>query len=383
MNTLGILGSTGSIGCQALQVVEALPEEIKVTALAAGRNVELLAAQALKFRPEVVAIADEERYTELKQALSATSIKVLTGEEGVNYVAAGPESQTVLAAIVGIAGLKPTLAAVQKGKRVALANKETLVTAGSIVQQERKKSGSEILPVDSEHSAIWQSLRSGRKEEVQSIILTASGGPFRTWSKKDLAQVTIKEALRHPNWDMGAKITVDSATLMNKGLEILEAKWLFNMPLEQIRVLVHPESIVHSLVEFVDGAVIGQLGLPDMRLPIQLALTYPRRLKAPWPRLGLTGKTLTFEEPDTERFPSLRLARQAGEVGGTAPTVLNAANEVAVAEFLSGRLAFSKIPLVVEQVLSLHQSQANPTLETIFAVDTWARDQVMQVMSKE
>ncbi|HHV08526.1 MAG TPA: 1-deoxy-D-xylulose-5-phosphate reductoisomerase [Firmicutes bacterium] len=383
MNTLGILGSTGSIGCQALQVVEALPEEIKVTALAAGRNVELLAAQALKFRPEVVAIADEERYTELKQALSATSIKVLTGEEGVNYVAAGPESQTVLAAIVGIAGLKPTLAAVQKGKRVALANKETLVTAGSIVQQERKKSGSEILPVDSEHSAIWQSLRSGRKEEVQSIILTASGGPFRTWSKKDLAQVTIKEALRHPNWDMGAKITVDSATLMNKGLEVLEAQWLFELPLEQIKVLVHPESIVHSLVEFVDGAVIGQLGLPDMRLPIQLALTYPRRLKAPWPRLGLTGKTLTFEEPDTERFPSLRLARQAGEVGGTAPTVLNAANEVAVAEFLSGRLAFSKIPLVVEQVLSLHQSQANPTLETIFAVDTWARDQVMQVMSKE
>lgn len=383
MITLGILGSTGSIGTQALQVAEALAEEIKVTALTAGRNVELLAAQAIKFCPKVVAIAAKERYAELKRLLFGTGIRVLAGEEGLTYVAAGTESKTILAAIVGIAGLKPTLAAVRAGKRVALANKETLVTAGYIVQQEREISGAEILPVDSEHSAIWQCLRAGSKEEVQTLILTASGGPFRTRSKAELAQVTVQEALNHPNWSMGAKITVDSATLMNKGLEILEAGWLFGLPLEKIKVLVHPESIVHSLVEFADGAVIGQLGLPDMRLPIQLALTYPRRLGATWPRLSLAGRKLTFEEPDNERFPCLRLAQQAGKIGGTAPTALNAANEVAVAEFLSGRLPFAQIPSVVEQVIAAHQTQPEPTLDSILAVDAWARDKARYVMAKE
>lgn len=383
MNTLGILGSTGSIGCQALQVAESLPEEITVTALAAGQNVELLATQAKKFRPKVVAIAAEEKYRELKHALTGTNIRVLAGEEGLSYVAAGTESSTVLAAIVGIAGLKPTLAAIQQGKRVALANKETLVTAGRIVQQAKVKSGAEILPVDSEHSAIWQCLRSGRKEEVKNLILTASGGPFRTWTKDQLAQVTVRDALTHPNWTMGAKITIDSATLMNKGLEILEAKWLFELPLKKIKVLVHPESIVHSLVEFVDGSVVGQLSLPDMRLPIQLALTYPKRLEAAWPRLNLAGKTLTFEEPDTERFPSLKLACQAGEMDGTAPAVLNAANEISVEEFLRGRLPFNQIVPTVEKVLSEHKVQADPDLDTILAVDAWARDQARKVMVKE
>ena len=252
-----------------------------------------------------------------------------------------------------------------------------------IRDREREISGAEILPVDSEHSAIWQCLQAGSKEEVQTLILTASGGPFRTRSKAELAQVTVQEALNHPNWSMGAKITVDSATLMNKGLEILEAGWLFGLPLEKIKVLVHPESIVHSLVEFADGAVIGQLGLPDMRLPIQLALTYPRRLGATWPRLSLAGRKLTFEEPDNERFPCLRLAQQAGKIGGTVPTALNAANEVAVAEFLSGRLPFAQIPSVVEQVIAAHQTQPEPTLDSVLAVDAWARDKARYVMAKE
>lgn len=383
MRTVAVLGSTGSIGRQALEVAEILTGEIKVTALAGGRNIELLAAQAKKFHPNVVAIAAKEQYQALKLALTGTGIKVLAGEEGITEIAAGPDSQMVLAAIVGIAGLKPTLAAVKAGKYIALANKETLVTAGSVVRQEAAKSGADILPVDSEHSAIWQCLRAGRREEVENLILTASGGPFRTWTAHELMQVTVQEALSHPNWKMGPKITVDSATMMNKGLEILEARWLFDIPLAQIQVLIHPESVVHSLVEFVDGAIIGQLGLPDMRLPIQLAFTYPARLKTPWPRLQLAERTLTFEEPDTKRFPCLRLAREAGEKGGTAPTVLNAANEVAVTNFLSGQLAFVDIPKVIEEVLAAHELMGDVTLETIFFADEWARDQTRRVMHKE
>lgn len=383
MRTVAVLGSTGSIGRQALEVAEILTGEIKVTALTGGRNIELLAAQAKKFHPNVVAIAAKEQYQALKLALTGTGIKVLAGEEGITEIAAGPDSQMVLAAIVGIAGLKPTLAAVKAGKYIALANKETLVTAGSVVRQEAAKSGADILPVDSEHSAIWQCLRAGRREEVENLILTASGGPFRTWAAHELMQVTVQEALSHPNWKMGPKITVDSATMMNKGLEILEAHWLFDIPLAKIQVLIHPESIVHSLVEFVDGAIIGQLGLPDMRLPIQLAFTYPARLKTPWPRLQLAERTLTFEEPDTKRFPCLRLAREAGEKGGTAPTVLNAANEVAVTNFLSGQLAFVDIPKVIEEVLAAHELMGDVTLETIFFADEWARDQTRRVMHKE
>jgi 1-deoxy-D-xylulose-5-phosphate reductoisomerase len=380
--TLGILGSTGSIGRQALEVVKALSGEIKVTALAAGRNVELLAAQAKDFRPHVVAIAAKRLYPQLKQLLFGTGIEVLAGEEGIMYVAAAAHSATTLAAIVGSAGLKPTLAAVQAGKRIALANKETLVMAGALVQQEKEKSGAEILPVDSEHSAIWQCMHCGRPEEVQSLILTASGGPFRTWSKAELKKVTVKEALKHPNWSMGDKITVDSATMMNKGLEIIEANWLFNLPLNRIKVVVHPESIVHSLVEYIDGTVVGQLGQPDMRLPIQMALTYPRRLQAPWPRLNLVGKVLTFEDPDQERFPNLQLARQAGERGGTAPAVLNAANEVAVIRFLAGQLSFSKISWVVRQVMLAHEVETRLTLDTILAADSWARKKAECIIAK-
>ncbi|MGI6129155.1 MAG: 1-deoxy-D-xylulose-5-phosphate reductoisomerase [bacterium] len=383
MQQVAILGSTGSIGRQSLEVAAALADEIEITALAAGKNVDLLAVQARKFSPKTVAIAAKDKYLQLKRALEGTEIRVLAGDEGIAEIAGSSDSQIVLAAIVGIAGLVPTLAAVRAGKCVALANKETLVTAGNIVRQEAIVSGAKLLPVDSEHSAIWQCLKSGQSDEVQSLILTASGGPFRSWPKDKLQQVTVEEALNHPNWSMGAKITIDSATLMNKGLEILEARWLFDIPLSRIKVLIHPESIVHSLVEFVDGAVIGQLGLPDMRLPIQLALTYPRRLKASWPRLQLAGQTLTFDEPDANRFPCLRLAREAGEIGGTAPTVLNAANEVAVAEFLAGRLHFTDIATVVEQVLSMHDVEVDATLEMIFSADAWARHLAKRIISKE
>jgi len=330
----------------------------------------------------MVAIAEKNRYPELKRLLARTGIEILAGEDGLTAVATDPGSKTILAAIVGSAGLKPTLAAIRAGKRVALANKETLVMAGSLVQNEKKISGAEILPVDSEHSAIWQCLAAGRKKEVKSLILTASGGPFWTWSKAKMNRVTVQEALKHPNWAMGAKITVDSATMMNKGLEILEAKWLFDLPLAKIRVLIHPESIVHSLVEFIDGAVIAQLGRPDMRLPIQLALTYPYRLETSWPRLSLAGKSLTFEEPDNNRFPSLELARKAGMAGGTAPAALNAANEIAVGEFLKGNLPFVKIPWVVEQVLDRHQVDPEPTLATILRVNNWAQDQARCIIAK-
>lgn len=372
MKKVIVLGSTGSIGRQTLEVAAHLPEEIHVTALVAGSNVELLAEQVRRFRPALVAVADKERWRELKELLSGEKVTIMAGEEGV-LAATEAEGDLVLAAIVGIAGLKPVLAAVRRGKDVALANKEALVTAGHLVQAEARRRGVKIMPVDSEHSAIFQSLHAGRPAEIKRLLLTASGGPFRTWPKKALQRVTEKEALQHPNWRMGAKITVDSATLMNKGLEVIEARWLFDVELKKIEVLVHPESIVHSLVEFVDGAVVAQLGLPDMRLPIQYALTYPERLPAPWPRLDLTGRTLTFEAPDTDRFPCLALARAAAQKGGTYPTVLNGANEVAVEEFLKGRLSFLGIPALVEKVLAGHTPVPEPDLEAVLAADAWAR----------
>lgn len=374
MKKLAILGSTGSIGRQALEVAAALPAEIQVTALAAGSNVELLADQAKKFRPRVVAVADPAKREELEKRLAGEKIEVLAGREGLMAVAEWDESSIVLVAIVGFAGLEPTLGAIRRGKNIALANKETLVTAGHLVMAEAEQRGVQILPVDSEHSAIFQCLHAGRREEVQRLLLTASGGPFNTLNKGELRRVTAKEALQHPNWSMGAKITVDSATLMNKGLEVMEARWLFGIELEQIEVVVHPESLVHSLVEFIDGSVIAQLGRPDMRLPIQYALTYPRRLAAPWPRLDLVGRKLTFLPPDTERFPALRLAREAALTGGTAPTVLNSANEVAVAAFLAGRLSFPGIAELVERVLDAHEVQPDPDLEQVLAADAWARE---------
>jgi len=379
MRKLAVFGSTGSIGRQALEVAAAFPEELEITSLVAGHNVEVLAEQVRRCRARLAVVADEGRWRELKELLAGVPVEVLAGEEGL-AAAVEDESDLVLAAIVGVAGLKPTLAALRAGKDVALANKETMVTAGPLVRAEARQRGAKILPVDSEHSAIFQCLQAGAPREVRRLLLTASGGPFRTWPKEKLARVTAAEALRHPNWRMGAKITVDSATLMNKGLEVIEARWLFDVPLERIEVLVHPESIVHSLVEFVDGAVVAQLGPPDMRLPIQYALLYPRRLASPWPRLDLTGRALTFAAPDGDRFPCLALARTAAEKGGTFPAVLNGANEVAVAEFLAGRLSFPGIAQVVEQVLASHLPVAEPDLTQVLAADAWAREKARAVM---
>lgn len=381
MRKIAVLGSTGSIGRQALEVAAALPEEITITSLVAGSNVELLAEQARRFHPRRVVVADAQRWPELKELMAGQPVEVLAGEEGCS-AAAQDESDLVLAAIVGIAGLKPTLAALAAGKDIALANKEALVTAGHLVQRAVRRQGVHLLPVDSEHSAIFQCLRAGEKSEVRRLLLTASGGPFRTWPREKLAEVKAAEALRHPNWRMGAKITVDSATLMNKGLEVMEARWLFDVPLSQIEVLVHPESVVHSLVEFVDGAVVAQLGVPDMRLPIQYAFTYPRRVAAPWPRLELTGRTLTFFPPDEGRFPCLALARAAAETGGTLPAVLNGANEVAVAEFLAGRLTFPGIAQVVEKVMSSHQTVVDPDLPAVLAADAWAREKARALLKE-
>lgn len=380
MRKVAILGSTGSIGRQALEVAAALPEEVQITALAAGHNVELLAEQARRFHPRIVAVAAKERWRELQELLAEEPAEVLAGEEGLIAVAEAEDSELVLAAIVGIAGLKPTLAALARGKDVALANKETLVTAGHLVTAEVRRRGVRLVPVDSEHSAIFQCLASGEKNEVRRLLLTASGGPFRTWPREKLREVTADQALKHPNWSMGAKITVDSATLMNKGLEVMEARWLFDVSLEQIEVLIHPESVVHSMVEFVDGAVIAQLGVPDMRLPIQFAFTYPHRLEAPWPRLDLAGRTLTFAPPDEERFPCLKLAQAAALAGGTCPAVLNGANEVAVAEFLAGKLGFLGIPHLIEQVLESHNPVPNPDLAEVLAADAWAREKARALL---
>jgi 1-deoxy-D-xylulose-5-phosphate reductoisomerase len=369
---LAILGSTGSVGRQALEVARAFPDRLRVVGLAAGRNVALLAEQVREFRPAVVATVGAR---ELEAVLApAERPVILEGEEGLLRVAAWPEVDIVLVAVTGVAGLLPTLAALKAGKEVALANKETLVAGGELVTALAGRAGRLLRPVDSEHSAIWQCLQGSRWEEVRELVLTASGGPFRTYSRTTLAGVTPEEALRHPNWRMGPKITVDSATLMNKGLEIIEAHWLFGIDYDRIRVVIHPQSIVHSLVVFRDGAVLAQLGVPDMRLPIQYALSYPER----WgplceaPDLVALG-ALTFEAPDEERFPALRLARDAGKTGGTLPAVLNAANEVAVAAFLGRRLPFTGIAEVVARVMDRHHTVSHPTLEDIMAADGWAR----------
>ncbi|MBC7104398.1 MAG: 1-deoxy-D-xylulose-5-phosphate reductoisomerase, partial [Firmicutes bacterium] len=349
---------------------------------AAGRNVALLAEQAREFRPAVVAVA--ERARELEAALAPDwRPEVLEGEEGLARVAAWPGVDIVLVAVTGVAGLLPTLAALKAGKEVALANKETLVAGGELVAALAGRAGPVLRPVDSEHSAIWQCLQGGRWEEVRELVLTASGGPFRLLDRAALERVTPEEALRHPNWRMGSKITVDSATLMNKGLEIIEAHWLFGIDYERIRVVVHPQSIVHGMVVFRDGAVLAQLGVPDMRLPIQYALSYPERwgpvCAAPDP---VAVGALTFEAPDEERFPALRLAREAGKTGGTLPAVLNAANEVAVAAFLDRRLPFTGIVEVVARVMDRHRPVPRPALEDVLAADRWARHQAELLVAK-
>lgn len=370
---LSILGSTGSIGVQTLEVAKSCG--FTVSALAAGRNVSLLEQQARRWRPKLVAAADETAAADLKVRLRDTGIRVVGGEEGVLEAAALSEADTVVAAIVGIAGLKPTMTAMEAGKRIALANKETLVCAGDLVMRRARESGVAILPVDSEHSAIFQCLQGSRdRGELKRILLTASGGPFFGCSRQELEAVTAEQALRHPNWTMGAKVTIDSATLMNKGLEFLEAMALFSLPPEKISVLVHRESIIHSMVEYCDNAVLAQLGTPDMRLPIQYALTWPERTPGPATELDLlTCGNLSFASPDLEAFPCLALAMQAAKEGGSAPAVLNGANEIAVASFLRGEIGFLDIPCIVETALSRRSKLETLTLEAVFQADAEAR----------
>ncbi len=368
-----ILGSTGSVGCNTIDLITRQPQDFQVEALTANRNVELLAEQAKNLRPKLAVIADETAYKDLKSALSGTDVAVASGTEALVEAADLP-ADWVMAAIVGAAGLAPTLAAVRRGAAVALANKETLVCAGALMVAEVARHGATLLPVDSEHNAIFQVLDLENMDSVEKIILTASGGPFRERSRDDMAKVTPAEAVAHPNWDMGAKISVDSATMMNKGLELIEAHHLFEMDETRIEILVHPQSVIHSMVAYVDGSVLAQLGQPDMRTPIAHTLAWPERMAAPVDRLDLAeiGK-LTFEAPDPVRFPALALAREALQAGGCAPTILNAANEVAVAGFLKGRTDFLSIARIVEKALESVPSVAIESLDDVHMVDREAR----------
>lgn len=384
MKKLVILGSTGSIGRQTLEVVRSLPGSFKIVGLGAGQNWRLLAEQVREFRPAAAALASAEELRHLKEELFSLKDRpeFLTGREGMESLAGMAEADLVVAAVTGAAGIYPTIAALKSGKDVALANKETLVAAGQLVMELAGRHQAAILPVDSEHSAIWQCLNTSGRGALEKVILTASGGPFRQLSREEMETATVEMALRHPNWNMGSKITIDSATLMNKGLEAIEAKWLFGLSYSQIEVVIHPQSIIHSAVEYLDGSIIAQLGLPDMRLPIQYALTYPRRVPGPVPRLKLTDLPgLTFEAPDHERFPALNLAFEAGRAGGTMPAVLNAANEVAVASFLKGRLTFKDIPAIVAGVMQKHTVISTPGLEEIMEADRWAREAGLAAVS--
>jgi len=377
LKRLAILGSTGSIGVQTLAVVAEQPEAFRVVALAAGRNVEKLAEQVRRFEPELVSLADAAGVEQLRALVPDLRARVVVGEDGLVDVATHP-ADLLVSALVGAIGLRPTLAAVRSGRDVALANKEVLVMAGALVLRESRAHGATLLPVDSEHSAIFQCLAGQRREDLARIVLTASGGPFRTWSAERIEAATVEEALRHPNWSMGPKITIDSATLMNKGLELIEARWLFDAPPEQIEVVVHPQSIVHSLVEFRDGSVLAQLGLPDMRVPIAVALAHPERLALEVPRLDLAkAERLDFEAPDRVRFPALDLAQAALRADEAAPAVLNAANEVAVAAFLDRRIPFPAVTSTCAAVLEAHvaRSDARPLedLRAVLDADAWAR----------
>lgn len=378
MKNVVLLGSTGSIGTSTIKVAEDLPDRIRLIALAAGNNVDLLVQQARKHQPSAVSMIDAGKAAELRGALG-TNCQVYSGNEGLVKLATLPEADIVLIAIVGTAGLQPALAAIRAGKDIAVASKEILVMAGEIVMNEARKHGVRVLAVDSEHSAIFQCLDGKPPASVRKLWLTASGGPFRdktAWPRDKFPEITVERALKHPSWVMGRKITIDSATLFNKGLEMIEARWLFDIEMARVGVVVHPQSIVHSMVEFVDGSLLAQLSTPDMCLPIQYALTYPDRaasdrVQTDFPKLG----SLTFEEPDVERFPALELARRAGEVGGTLPAVLNAANEVAVEAFVNRKINFPQITDTVRRTMEAHQVVAHPTLEQILAADDWARQE--------
>ena len=380
MKKLAILGSTGSIGTQTLDVVREHPDRFEVYAICAHRSVDKLVEQARDFRPEVVCIADESLYAELKQKLQAAlgadaeMMKVWAGADAIAEMVTMPSIDIVVAAMVGYAGLRPTMEAIRAGKTIALANKETLVVAGELICALAEQYHTPILPVDSEHSAIFQSLVGEDHSEIEKILLTASGGPFRTWTLEQISRATAADALRHPNWDMGAKITIDSASMMNKGFEVIEAKWLFGVDVEKIEVLVHPQSIVHSAVQFTDGAVKAQLGAPDMRLPIQYALTFPERLGASFPRLDLfKTANLTFEKPDLERFPNLRLAYEAMHRGGNMPCVLNAANEVVNLAFREGKMGFLEMSDVIRKTMDKTTFVSEPSYEDYVASDADAR----------
>ena len=376
---IAVLGSTGSIGTQALEVVRSHREAFEVTVLVARRSTELLIAQALEFSPAVVVISDEAYYPEVRQALSHTSIEVMAGSEAIAEAVVRPDVDIVLTAMVGFSGLVPTLAAITAGKTIALSNKETLVVAGELIMSLATRHGARILPVDSEHSAIYQCLVGEEGNPLERILLTASGGPFRSYKRvEELEAVTVEAALRHPNWSMGAKVTIDSASLMNKGLEMIEARWLFDTPAESIEVLVHPQSIIHSMVEFADGSVKAQLGLPDMRLPISYALGLTERIANDYPRLNFMDYSFTFERPNLELFPNLALAYRALELGGTAPCVLNAANEVAVEAFLSGQLGFRAMSTLIERALEAHRPAPSYDLDLLVALDAEVRQQCRQ-----
>jgi len=377
-----ILGSTGSIGRQVLKVIENLPQQFKVNSLAAGQNIELLAEQINLFKPKQVVVPDNESKHKLA-SLMGIHPRILTGENGLNEIASEEDTDIVLVGTSGIVGLIPTLTAISAKKTIALANKETLVVAGEIVLKKIKENSVKLIPVDSEHSAIFQSLQGENLSKIAKIILTASGGAFYNRSYKELKNATPLMALQHPNWQMGKKITIDSATLMNKGLEVIEAHWLFGQPYESISVLVHAQSIIHSLVEFIDGSVKAQLGVPDMCIPIQYALTYPDRLKCPVKRLDLAKiKELTFELPDTKKFPCLKLAYIAGKTGGTMPAALNAANDVCVELFLNKKISFYQIPDIIERVMSKHSLITNPSTDDLFNTVTWAKKEALSLFSQ-
>ena len=381
MKRLTILGSTGSIGTQTLDVVDAYG--FQVVALTANSRVDLLAAQALQYRPKLVVVMNPHYKDELEYKLQGTNIKVLTGMEGLLEAATHPEADMVVNALVGAVGVRPTWEAIQSGKDIALANKETLVTAGALIMGEAAARGVAILPVDSEHNALFQALHGEQRQAVNRLILTASGGPFRNYTQEQLLKVTKAQALKHPNWEMGGKITIDSATLMNKGLEVIEARWLFDVDYDHIDVVVHPQSIVHSLVEFHDSSILAELGVPDMRVPIQYALTYPVRMKNTLERLDLVKVgQLTFEAPKWELFPCLNLAISAGRRGGTLPAVMNAANEVAVYKFLADEIGFMQIAEIIKEVMDRHEVITSPGLSEILDADQWARGETERVVER-
>ena len=380
MKKIAILGSTGSIGVNTLDVIERNPDRFELVGLAAGANVEVFARQIRRHRPRVASLFDTAKESRLREQLDGLPVDLHTGPGGAVQVATLPEVDLVVCGMVGCAGLVPAFAAVQAGKTLALANKETLVVAGEVVLREAKRRGVSIIPVDSEHSAIFQALNGENRDRIRRIILTASGGPFRTWSLEQMEQVTVEDALKHPNWSMGAKITIDSATMMNKGLEYIEAKWLFGLE-TPIEILVHAQSVVHSMIEFVDTSIMAQLGIPDMRVPIAYALTYPDRVPCDLPSLDLAALgSLTFESPDFRKFPCLQLAHEALDSGQTYPAVLNAANEVAVQAFLDRHIGFKEIPEIIRAALQAHTPHAAQTVEDVLAADAWAREEARRLL---